>query len=307
MHFAARFNKKTYAEFASDYRVLVESNAACAEHFDLDAVMLVSDPYRETSAFGAKVEFPADSVPICREKIVRTADDVRALKNPDVHDAKRTLDRILGAAYCREVLGDEIPVIGWIEGPLAEACDLAGVNEILLALALEPDFVRLLMDKCLITAKKFARAQIEAGCTVMAVGDAICSQISLSMYESLVLPLHQRLFRFIHSLGTPVKLHICGNITHLLPALAQTGADIIDLDWMVDMDGAHAVLGDRIVLSGNLNPVSVIQDYPAERLAEITKELVSSETGKPFILSGGCEITVNTPVANLMAMREAAR
>jgi uroporphyrinogen decarboxylase len=76
---------------------------------------------------------------------------------------------------------------------------------------------------------------------------------------------------------------------------------------MVDMDGAHAVLGDRIVLSGNLNPVSVIQDYPAERLAEITKELVSSETGKPFILSGGCEITVNTPVANLMAMREAAR
>lgn len=307
MHFAARFHKKTYSEFASDYRVLVESNAACAEHFDLDAVMLISDPYRETSAFGARVEFPVDSVPLCRERIVRTIEDVQALKNPDVHSAERTRDRILGAAYYRKVLGDDIPVIGWIEGPLAEACDLAGVNETLLALALEPDFVRLLMDKCLITAKEFALAQIEAGCTVMGVGDAICSQISPSMYESFVLPLHQKLFAFIHSLGTPVKLHICGNITHLLPALARTGADIIDLDWMVDMTGAHAVLGDRIVLSGNLNPVAVIQDFPEERFFETAKELVTAETGKPFILSGGCEITVNTPVENLMAMRRAAK
>jgi MtaA/CmuA family methyltransferase len=307
MHFAARFHKKTYSEFASDYRAFVESNAACAEHFDLDAVMLVSDPYRETSAFGAKVEFPIDSVPICREKIIRTTEDVRALKNPDVHNAERTRDRILGASYYRQVLGDGIPVIGWIEGPLAEACDLVGVNEILLALALEPDFVRLVMDKCLITAKDFARAQIEAGCTVMAVGDAICSQISPSMYESFVLPLHQELFAFIHSLGAPVKLHICGNITHLLPALARAGADIIDLDWMVDMTGAHSILGNRIVLSGNLNPVSVIQDYTADRLFETTKELVLAETGKPFILSGGCEITVNTPVENLKNMRLASR
>ena len=306
MHFAARFHKKTYSEFATDYRALVESNAACAEYFDLDAVMLLSDAYRETSAFGAKVEFPEDSVPLCRERIVRSVEDVRALKNPDVRRAERTRDRILGAAYYHKVLGDGIPVIGWIEGPLAEACDLAGVNETLLALALEPDFVRVLMDKCLITAKEFARAQIEAGCTVMGVGDAICSQISPAMYESFVLPLHQELFTFIHSLGTPVKLHICGNITHLLPALARTGADIVDLDWMVDSSRAHAILGDRIVLSGNLNPVAVIQDYPANRLSETTRALVSAETGKPFILSGGCEITVNTPVENLLVMRKAA-
>jgi MtaA/CmuA family methyltransferase len=307
MHFAARFHKKTYSEFATNYRVLVESNIDCAEYFDPDAVMLISDAYRETSAFGAKVAFPEDSVPLCREKIVRTIDDVRSLKNPDVHRAERTRDRIHGAAYYRKLLGDSIPVVGWVEGPLAESCDLAGVNETLLALALEPDFVRLLMEKCLTTAKEFAHAQIEAGCTVMGVGDAICSQISPAMYESYVLPLHQELFAFIHSLETPVKLHICGNITHLLPALVRTGADILDLDWMVDMDHAHAALGNRIVLSGNLNPVSVIQDYPADKLFETTKELVFAEKGKPFILSGGCEITVNTPVENLMAMRKTAK
>jgi MtaA/CmuA family methyltransferase len=307
MHFAARFHGKTYSEFASDYRVLVESNAACAEYFDLDAVSLISDPYRETSAFGASVEFPADSVPLCREHRVRSPEDARNLPSPDIFRAERTRDRILGARYYRRLLGDSLPVIGWIEGPLAEACDLAGVNEMLLALALEPEYVRLLMEKCLVTAKDFARAQIEEGCDVMGVGDAICSQISPEMYREYVFPLHRDLFEYIHSLGALVKLHICGNITHLLPHLCSAGADIVDLDWMVDTDTAQAVLGDGIIRSGNLNPVAVIQDLTADEVYSAARALVERERGRKFILSGGCEITVGTPHANLAAMRRAAR
>ena len=55
MHFAARFTGKTYGEFASDYKILVDSNIKAMEYFDLDMVGLISDPYRETSAFGANV------------------------------------------------------------------------------------------------------------------------------------------------------------------------------------------------------------------------------------------------------------
>ena len=49
MHFAAHINETTYGKFASDYKALVESNIKCPEYFDLDAVSLISDPYRETS------------------------------------------------------------------------------------------------------------------------------------------------------------------------------------------------------------------------------------------------------------------
>lgn len=305
MHFAARFNGKTYSEFASDYRVLVESNVRCLEYFDHDALGVISDPYRETAAFGAEVRFPGDSVPICTDKIVRTMDDVKALKNPDVYKNERTLDRIRGVEYYKQLLGDDVPIIGWIEGPLAEACDLAGVTDVLIKLAIEPDFARRLMDTCIITAKDFARAQVEAGCNVMGVGDAICSQISPTMYEDFVFPLHRELFGYIHSLDVPVKLHICGNITHLLPKLKDTGADIIDIDWMVDMEKAHIVVGDGVTLCGNLDPVSVVQNQSAAELLEVSRNLISSESGRNFIFSGGCEITVNTPVENLKVMREA--
>lgn len=140
MHFAARLNGNTYGEFASDYRVLVNSNIKAMEDFDLDWVELISDPYRETSAFGAKIEYVPEGVPKCLGIIVKTIDDVKMLKVPDVYKEPRTLDRIKGAELYQKMLKGTVPVFGWIEGPLAEACDLAGISDMLTMLMTDPDF-----------------------------------------------------------------------------------------------------------------------------------------------------------------------
>jgi MtaA/CmuA family methyltransferase len=307
MHFAARYIGKSYREFASDHKVLVEANLRCLEDFDIDAVGLISDPYRETSAFGARVTFPEEGVPQCLEPLVNTYDDVKDLKNPDVHKSERTLDRINGAKLLAREVGGNVPIIGWVEGPLAEACDLASVNEMLLKLMIEPDFVKLVTDKALVTAKDFAKAQIEAGCDIIGIGDAICSQISSEDYREFIKEKHHELISYIQSLGARVKLHICGNITHLLSDIREVGPDIVDLDSMVDMDEAHQLLGGEIVRCGNLNPVSVIQQKTPEEISREVKALCDKEKERKFILSGGCEITVQTPPENLMAMRRASR
>jgi MtaA/CmuA family methyltransferase len=306
MHFAARYAGYTYGQFASDYRALVESNLRCMETFGMDAVGVISDPYRETSAFGARVAFPDEAVPRCMDLLVSTMEDIADLKNPDVHKADRTLDRIRGAEALRKQVGPSVPVIGWIEGPLAESCDLAGVNEVLLKLFLEPDFVKQLIDKVMITAKDFARAQVEAGCDMIGVGDAICSQVDAETYRVFVKDKHQELFSYIHGLGAKVKLHICGNISHLLDDLREVEPDIVDIDWMVDMDQAYEKLGEGIIRCGNLDPVSVIQDQDPGKIKTSTTQLCEQEKDRPFILSGGCEITVNTPLKHLEAMRQAS-
>ena len=279
----------------------------CLEDFNLDAVSLISDPYRETSAFGGKVTFPEDAVPQCREYIIKSMEDVRALKRPDLYKNFRTLDRIKGAIEYRKRLGPGIPLIGWIEGPLAEACDLAGVNETLLMLMMEPDLLKFLIDKVTITAKDFAKAQVEAGCDIIGMGDAICSQISDAQYREFVRDKHEEIVDYIHSLGAKVKIHICGNITHLLPDLKTVKPDVLDLDWMVDMEEAYKVLGDDIIRCGNLDPVAVIERLPGNEIIDLTQKLLVKEADKPFILSGGCEITVGTPVKNLQAMRDAGQ
>ena len=306
MHFAARYAGFTYGDFASDYRALVESNLKCMEDFGMDAVGLISDPYRETAAFGAPVSYPPEGVPRCGQIIVRSLEDINLLRNPDVYKEERTLDRIKAGQELRKSVGSDMPVIGWVEGPLAESCDLAGVSDLLLKVFMEPDFVKRLIDKTMVTAKDFARAQVEAGCDIIGVGDAICSQVSVENYRELVKEKHLELFEYIQSLGARVKLHICGNIEHLLADIKDTRPDIVDLDWMVDMERAHKLLGEKITRCGNLDPVAVIQDKGEEEIRTETGRLCASEKGREFILSGGCEITVNTPVTHLKAMREAS-
>jgi MtaA/CmuA family methyltransferase len=305
MHFAARFNNKSYGEFASDYRILVESNIKALEFFDMDMVGLISDPYRETSAFGARVSFPAEAVPKCEEIIIKTIDDVKQLKNPDLYRSERTRDRIEGAKYYTRILKGEVPVIGWIEGPLAEACDLAGVSEMLMQLMIDPDFSNILMDKCIQTAKDFARLQIQEGCEIIGIGDAICSQIDLNTYDTYIKGRHKEIINYIHECGGRVKLHICGDISHLLPSIKDLGMDILDLDWQVDMEKAFGIVGPDVVRCGNIDPV-IVQNKSSAEIKEITGNIIIKEKGRKHIMSAGCEITVNTPVENLMAIRESS-
>jgi MtaA/CmuA family methyltransferase len=300
MYFAAHYNGHTYGEFASDYKVLVQSNIKALEHFDLDWVELISDPYRETSAFGAEIEYIPEGVPKCIAPIVKTM-DVIALKTPDLYTSPRTLDRIKGAELYQKLLKGTVPIFGWIEGPLAEACDLVGVGDMLVMLMIDPDFSNLLMDKCVVTAKEFAKAQIEAGCDVIGIGDAICSQIDAEVYNTYVKDRHKELTSYVHSLGGKVKMHICGNITHLLPSMKDLDLDILDIDWMVSFEEAFKQMGSEVAICGNINPVT-IQDADEAQIKQITQSLLDCMAGKKFILSGGCEITVNTPIANLKEM-----
>lgn len=302
MH-AATLYGKTYTEFMQDYRILVESNMELLEMYDHDAVSVISDPYREASAFGAKITFDGDSSPKA-DKLITCMEDVEKLEIPDVYACERTLDRINAVKLFREKLGNPFPVIGWIEGPIAEAADLCGVSETMMNMVMEPDMVKALMQKCLQMGKKFALAQIEAGANIIGVGDALCSQISEEMYDEFLLPLHKELFAFIHQHGAVVKLHICGNTTHILPSVALTDVDIVDIDWMVDIAEAHRILGDEIVVCGNLDPVSVVMDGTTEFINNKYEEVKSVIPRENWIMMAGCEIPRSTPIGNMKYLRE---
>lgn len=302
MHAATQYGK-TYSEFMNDYHVLVESNLKLLQMYDHDAVSVISDPNRETSAFGAKIVFDGDSSPKA-DKLVTCMEDVERLDVPDVYACPRTLDRINGVKLFREKLGSPFPIIGWVEGPLAECADLCGISELMMNMIMEPDMVKALQQKCLQMAKNFALAQIEAGANIIGIGDAVCSQISQDMYDEFCLPLHKELFAFIHEYGAIVKVHICGNITHILSSLAQTDLDILDADWMVDIAEAHRVMGEEVMICGNLDPVTVVMDGSKELIKAKYEEVKTLLPRENWILMAGCEIPRDTPVENMKYLRE---
>jgi MtaA/CmuA family methyltransferase len=274
------------------------------EAFDLDVVQTISDPYREAADFGAQIVFPEDDLPVCRTPFLADPADLSALKGVDPHSGRRMSDRIAAARYLKERVGGQVPIMGWVEGALAEAADLRGVSALLLDLYDRPEWVRDLLERCVEVGIAFAKAQIEAGADIIGLGDAIASQVTPDMYRQFALPYEKRIFAAVHELGAVARLHICGNTTRILPYMAESGADIIDLEWMVDLERAAKVFGDHPATCGNFDPVAVMLQATPKRVHEaVTRSL--RQGGARNFSAASCEIPAATPHENLRAQAAA--
>ncbi len=305
MTFAAHYIGQPLSRYYLDYRVLGEANLAVQQAFNLDIVQTISDPYREAADFGAEIIFPEDNLPICKAPLLSEPAVLNQLKSPDPYTGRRMSDRLAATRYLREQVGGEVPIMGWVEGALAEAADLRGVTQLLLDLYDRPDWVEELLERCVEVEIVFARAQIEAGADIIGLGDAVASQISTQMYRQFALPYEQRIFAAVHEMGALARLHICGNTTHILTDMMESGADIIDLDWMVDIRLAAEIFGnDGPALCGNFNPVAIMLQSGPEEVRQAVFDCLRLG-GKRSISAAGCEIPDGTPHENLQAHAQA--
>jgi len=302
MGYAADHIRQPMASYFQDYRVLCAANLAVQADFQLDIVQAISDPYREAADAGLEVEFPEDGLPLNKKPLLAVPEDLGRLKFPAPAMGRRMADRLEAIRHFRHQVGGEVPIMGWVEGALAEAADLRGISTMMMDLVERPDWVLELLEICAETEIAFARAQVEAGADIIGLGDAIASQISPGMYRKFALPYELRIFAAVKEMGAIPRLHICGNTTRLLPDMAKSGAAIFDLDWMVDMRRASGILPG--VVCGNLDPVAVfLQGTPEQVQAGIAANAAAS--APRWISGGGCEIPRSTPQANLKAQAQA--
>ena len=304
MTFGAHYIGQPLRNYYLDYRVLVDAGQAMIENFGADLYMTLSDPYRETADFGAQIEFPEDNLPLCKVPLLADPADLAKLRPVAPADGRRMTDRINAVRLMSERSAGEIPVMGWVEGALAEAGDLRSAGLLMTDLYDRPEWVIEMQELCTQVAIEFALAQIREGATIIGLGDALASQVSPAMYEKFALPFEQRIFAAVHAAGALTRLHICGNTTKLLPKMVTSGADIIDLDWMVDFEAAAQRFGDRVSLCGNQNPVAImLQSSPQQVFAAVQHCM---RVGGPRSFSAaGCEIPDSTPHENLRANMQA--
>jgi MtaA/CmuA family methyltransferase len=304
MGLAAHHIGEKLSSYYLDHRVLAEANLAVLEAFELDIVQAISDPYREASDFGLEVEFPEDGLPVRRGTVLTEPEKLDALDAPDPATSPRMSDRLEAIAYLHERVGGEVPVMGWVEGALAEATVLRGDTNLMLDLYDRPEWVEELLEVCVELEIDFARLQIQAGADIIGLGDSMASQVSPAAYARFALPYEQRIFDAVHEAGAWTRLHICGDTTHLIHLMPQSGADIIDIDWMVDMKACADAFGENAAVAGNFDPVTVmLQGTPADVYRATIACMQSG--GERAISAAGCEIPDGTPPENLLAQSRA--
>lgn len=308
MMFAADVIGRKYYDYVTDHRVLAEAQLRTAEAFDLDYVSVISDPAREAADCGAQIAFFEDQPPAIDESHARLADpgELLKLKVPDPTAGRRMRDRVEGVAMLRRLVGDDKFVEGWVEGPIAEAADLRGLNTALVDLIDSPQFVRDLFEFVIEMELRFAKAQVDAGADVIGVGDAAASLVGPALYQEFVWPGEKRLVDGLHAMGTRVRLHICGNTRPILAAMGRLGCDIVDLDFKAPMSLGREQMGPGQVLLGNLNPVTVLRNGTPESVYAAVGEC-HRQAGERFIVGAGCEVPRGTPHQNVHAMCDYAR
>lgn len=300
MAWAANYAGRTYRDYYLNGDVLIEAQLVVTRAFNLDQISAISDPWREASAYGVEFDYPPDGIGKPKDTLIKTHGDISRVKPLDIENAERMKQRVESVEKMAAELGQTHSVLGWTEGPLAEYADLRGLENALMDLIDKPQMFTDTADVIIQNAIAFAFAQVKAGADMIGIGDAAASLIGADLYDKYVLPLEQKLITAIHEAGAAVKLHICGNTISIIQYMAQTGADIIDVDWMVALDKARELVGPEVTLCGNFDPSAVLFQGSPEDVANAAKHCIKTG-GDRFILMPGCEVPPATPEENIRA------
>jgi MtaA/CmuA family methyltransferase len=203
----------------------------------------------------------------------------------------RMRNRVDAVAFMKKHTGGRALVSGWVEMPFAEVCDWFGVENTMMLLFDEPEFVHEVLEFASELEIDFAKAQIDAGADLIGCGDAAASLISGKFFQEFALPYEQKVTKAIRDYGAYSKLHICGNTTQSLHLIAQCGASLVNIDSLVDFRLACEVFGAAgMPFKGNADPVRDLLNSTPEKAAAKGRELIRRAEGLPFMLSAGCEI-----------------
>jgi uroporphyrinogen decarboxylase len=266
----------------------------------VDAVIVFSDILIAAGAMGLPFEL-TDKGPVI-ESPLRTAAQVHELAEFDPE--KETGFLMEAIRMLTRELGPDVPVLGFAAAPWTLACYMIqghGKDGFPAAKAMlhdDPQLFRSLLNHIARATARYLKAQIAAGAAAVQLFDTWVGELTLEQYRAFALPATQLLIEEIGAEDTPVILYTRAS-NHLLPAVAESGASVLSVDWRVNLATAREQIGSGIALQGNVDPDILLGSQEGVRQA--AREAVEKTGGIGHILNLGHGILQHTPVENARA------
>jgi uroporphyrinogen decarboxylase len=297
----------SFLEMCQDVERAVEVSLQPLDEVGTEAVILFSDIFVPVPSMGIELDFaPGPQV----AEPIRSLAQVERLEVPDprtsvpyVFEILRTLRRTL------EPRG--VPLLGFAGAPFTLAAYLvegggsrnwSGLKRMMVR---EPQVLRELQARLTELVIAHLEAQVEAGAQVVQLFDTWAGILSESDYREWVLPVHRQIAAKLDRERAPLILYV-NNGAHLVDCMLESGADVISLDWRVDLATAARKAGRRASIQGNLDPCLLAA--PAEEIARRVRRLVAAGApARGHILNLGHGCLPDTPVEGVRAFTDAAR
>lgn len=277
--------------------------------FKPDGVILFSDIVTPLPGLGIEMDIAEGKGPIIADPI-RSQTQIDNLRSLEPEASMPFIRPILKAL--REEVGDQAAVLGFVGAPwtlAAYAVEGKGSKtySIIKNMAFsDPAILHQLLEKLADAIAVYARYQIDSGAQVIQMFDSWAGQLSPQDYDTFALPYQQRVFRQIKQThpDTPLILLVTGS-AGLLERMNKAGADILTIDWTVDMADARARLGKDVKVQGNLDPGVLFgsKEFIRDRILDTIRKAGN----RGHILNLGHGILPSTPEENAAFFFETAK
>lgn len=298
-------------EYATNPRLMADCVLAAYRAFGYDGVQLSLGVAAEAEALGSRTHQPEDGLPAVVAPLLQCPADLTALRLPNPERDGRLGMFAEAVAHVSAAVGREAWIIATLRGPLLMATQLRGIEHMLIDLIERPAWAQELFAFTTQVGIVCGRALLQAGAHAIAIGEATSSPefISPAMYRQHVADHQRQLVEGLHAAGCETTImHICGQTEPIIPDVAATGTDVMDIDWQVDPARALELAGPRMALRGNIDPVGALLDGTPELVEQRVNELLTRVAGRGrLLLSSGCDVPPNTPPENIRALVQAGR
>jgi len=272
----------------------------------VDAAILFSDILIPVEAMGMHLEFSDKKGPVLGEP-VRNKSGADRLIIPDTEDSMPFVLETI--KILRRELEDRVPLIGFSGAPwtLATYIIEGGSSKNFLhtkkMMYQNRGLFDGLMEKITATVIEYLSAQIKAGAQAVQIFDSWAGILAPYDYRDIIFPYVKTAIKALKKSGVPV-IYFVNDCAGLLDIVKKSGADVIGIDWRVDMGKAVKKLGKKVSVQGNLDPCVLFgsREHIEERVQDVLND---AEAAHGHIFNLGHGILPETPVENAIAMVEA--
>ncbi|MBC7939429.1 MAG: uroporphyrinogen decarboxylase, partial [Chitinophagaceae bacterium] len=249
----------SFMALATNVQYATEVTLQPLDRFPLDAAILFSDILTVPDAMGLGLSFGAGEGPRFAHPL-RDETAVAALRVPDLEKLRYVFDAV---ASIRKALHGRVPLIGFSGSPWTLACYMvegAGSDDYRLVktmLYARPDLMDRILDINTQAVTAYLNAQIEAGAQAVMIFDSWGGVLADGAFQRFSLDWTRRVVQGLHrehdGRRVPVIVFTKGG-GPWLDEIADVGADVVGLDWTVNLGDARRRLGAKVALQGNIDP-----------------------------------------------------
>ncbi|MBD1931218.1 MULTISPECIES: uroporphyrinogen decarboxylase [Cyanophyceae] len=277
--------------------------------FEPDGVILFSDILTPLPGLGIPFDIIESRGPVI-DPPIRSLEQIDKLHPLEPEESLPFIREILQTL--RQEVGNKATVLGFVGAPWTLAAyAIEGKSSkdytIIKSMAFtEPAMLHKFLSKLADSIATYVRYQIDCGAQVVQMFDSWAGQLSPQDYETFALPYQQQVVKQVKANhpDTPLILYINGS-AGILERMAQSGVDIVSVDWTVDMAQARARLGSDMGVQGNMDPCALFgsKEFIRDRILDTIRKAGK----KGHIMNLGHGVLPSTPEENVAFFFETAK